>query len=57
MVLLPLPSGLGWQASVRGKYKGSFFTFVFLVSDHLTGMRKLRTAMVDFMAFIDEGEA
>lgn len=56
MVLLPLPSGLGWQASVRGIYRGSKFVFVFLVSDHLTGMRKLRTAMVDFMAFIDEGE-
>ena len=54
MVLIP--TGHGWQASVRGKYKGSFFTFVFLVSDHLTGMRKLRSAMVDFMTFIDEGE-
>lgn len=34
MVLLPTEHG--WQASVRGKYKGSFFTFVFLVGDHLT---------------------
>ncbi len=55
MVLLPTANG-GWQASVRGVYRGSKFVFVFLVSDHLTGMRKLRTAMADFMAFIDEGE-
>jgi hypothetical protein len=54
MVLLPTANG--WQASVRGVYRGSKFVFVFLVSDHLTGMRKLRTAMADFMAFIDEGE-
>ena len=54
MVLLPTANG--WQASVRGIYRRSKFVFVFLVSDHLTGMRKLRSAMVDFMAFIDEGE-
>ena len=55
MVLLPTKHG--WQASVRGVYRGSKFVFVFIVSDHLTGMHKLRSAMVDFMAFIDEGEA
>ena len=56
MVLLPTANG-GWQASVRGYYRGSRFSFLFLVSDHLTGMRKLRTAMVDFFNFVDEGEA
>ena len=55
MVLIPLPSG-SWQASVRGVYRGSRFSFLFLVGDHLTGMRKLRTAMVDFFNFVDEGE-
>lgn len=54
MVLIPTEHG--WQASVRGYYRGSRFSFLFLVSDHLIGMRKLRTAMVEFFKFIDEGE-
>jgi len=54
MVLLPTENG--WQASIRGVYKGSKFSFLFLVGDHLTGMHKLRTAMVEFFNFVDEGE-
>lgn len=54
MVLLPTENG--WQASVRGVYRGSRFSFLFLVGDHLVGMQKLRSAMVDFFKFIDEGE-
>jgi hypothetical protein len=54
MVLIPTESG--WQASVRGNYRGSRFSFLFLVSSHLVGMQKIRSAMIDFMAFIDEGE-
>jgi len=54
MVLLP--TAHGWQASVRGYYRGSRFSFLFLVGDHLVGMQKLRSAMVEFFKFIDEGE-
>lgn len=54
MVLLPTVNG--WQASIRGCYRGSRFSFLFLVGDHLVGMQKLRSAMVEFFKFIDEGE-
>ena len=54
MVLLPTANG--WQASVRGIYRSSRFSFLFLVGDHLVGMQKLRSAMVEFFKFIDEGE-
>lgn len=52
MVLIP--TGTGWQASLKGTYKGFPFTFLAWADKPKAAKLEVHASLVKFMAFVED---
>jgi len=52
MVLIP--TGTGWQASLKGTYKGFHFTFIAWADKPLLAKSEVHASLVKFIQFVED---